>query len=446
MLLVLTWPFPRSPNRLDVTYPLADLLLSKAKQAGFHRPRASHEFYFIRERTVRLTEAEIAVRKDLWVRSVLVYQSIAITKGQLPNRMNSPAYGYHTETANETLALQLKCQDIVTQCCTAVVENGLHENTTYDQKHAMAIILRIFDNRLRDLEMDTLTYNTSQCANGTSATPTLSIMDKFHIHTSRLNVQIFNLYIQSSDDFNDFDGPIASLLSIARTVFDLVERFIQAPSSPPDPPNHITNALVFASFVILRVVKTGSGDLRVKEAESYVTRAIHLAKELSSDRNDISSKTATILGDLWRHPGTYKNPDGSPDMSVRVLNRLTAGLVIDAAWRWFDIVDEPPKHGNTASADGGCPSKSLFMFFFTFLYTRTVAARKHWPSKRKQHVLTTTLGTSTNLEPSSANPAAPLDILPVPSTATGDDFVPNFLDDHVFADLNWALDDDYFYL
>lgn len=123
-LPLLTWPFPRFSNVLDHMYPLAGLLIHKVRQAGFHRPQASHEFYLIEGKPARLTDAEIGCRKDLWACCVHAYQSISIVKGHLPGRMIGAAGGCHTQTSNKSLELQLQCQDVVVQCCTAVAENG----------------------------------------------------------------------------------------------------------------------------------------------------------------------------------------------------------------------------------------------------------------------------------------------------------------------------------
>lgn len=74
LLLILTWPSLRDPTKLDTSYPLAGLLIHRAMQIGLHNPRASHEYYFLRERWSRLSESEYAARSDLWAMCVLVYQ------------------------------------------------------------------------------------------------------------------------------------------------------------------------------------------------------------------------------------------------------------------------------------------------------------------------------------------------------------------------------------
>ncbi|KAI5194234.1 hypothetical protein E4T39_08725 [Aureobasidium subglaciale] len=405
-LLLLTWPFPRFANTLDVTYPLAGLLIHKAKQAGFHRSRASHEFYFGEGKAARLTDPEIAMRKDLWARCVYAYQSISIAKGHLPGRMSSSVSGYHTETSDHSLELQLKCQDIVVQCCIAVADNVLYGELSPNQSHAIYTIVRIFDTRLQDLEVENLTKMASQSPNGTFPISNLPVADKLHIQSARLNVQIFNLFIPSPRKLNDVDEPVRLLLSTARTVVDLIKKLVQLPSFPLSPPNLIIEALILASFTIIRVFKTGPSDPRDTEAEGCINDCKHLARALSSNANDALAKTAIMLEDLWKHPNTYRNPDGSADVPIPFLSRLSAGLVVDAASRWFDIINIPLEHGKSVFTEG--------------THITANATLRNLPADDGQYIDTST----------------------GPSLATWDEYLSSLFNDDVFGDFNWVLSGD----
>jgi hypothetical protein len=71
LLLVLTWPIPRSAGTTDVTYAIAGSLLHMAIQNGLHIPTSSQDFFRVK---VNLTEAEIRNRAELWGYCVLTYQ------------------------------------------------------------------------------------------------------------------------------------------------------------------------------------------------------------------------------------------------------------------------------------------------------------------------------------------------------------------------------------
>lgn len=72
LLLILTWPFPREMNKMDVVFPLSGLLLHMAMQNGLHIPMLSHEFSKVR--IPAPSEADMTRRSELWAHCVLVYQ------------------------------------------------------------------------------------------------------------------------------------------------------------------------------------------------------------------------------------------------------------------------------------------------------------------------------------------------------------------------------------
>ncbi|KAG9606253.1 hypothetical protein KCU77_g229, partial [Aureobasidium melanogenum] len=383
--------------------------MHKVKQAGFHRPSASHEFYLVAGRPARLTEVEIALRKDLWVRCVLAYQSVSIAKGHLPARVFGSVGGYLTETPDRSLELQLKCQDIVVQCCTAVTENGLLGIMSDDQGRAINIIVRVFDTRLRDLEVEALTSIASRAKLGLADLPFLTTTEHLIFQSARLDVQVFSLFVSHPPKPTDFEDPIALLASTARTVLDLIRKLVNIPSFPPSPPNYVVDALMIASFTVLRIFKTDLGGLRMTDAEDCIDSCKHLARSLSSNENDALSKTATMLEDLWRHGNAYKKPDGTKDVPISFLGRLNAGLVIDAAWKWFDIVNVLPENGMPAPAEGACIVSSA-------------TSQSLAPSL-----------VHSNIVPSSA------------FMAIGDGYPLSLFDDDIFGDFNWMMSGDDLY-
>lgn len=71
LLLVLTWPIPRSAKTTDVTYAITGSLLHMAIQNGLHIPTSSQDFSRVK---INLTEIEIRKRALLWGYCVLTYQ------------------------------------------------------------------------------------------------------------------------------------------------------------------------------------------------------------------------------------------------------------------------------------------------------------------------------------------------------------------------------------
>jgi len=138
-----------------------------------------------------------------------------------------------------------------------------------------------------------------------------------------------------------FHSPLATLLTTACKVLDVVETLLNGPYAPPSPPHHVTYALLLSNFTLLRLVKypTSSG-IDLERATSRLCFGIQLAKKSSVHTSDIFAKMALCLTQLWNSPKAFRNEDGSPDMHVKVFNRLAMGPALDAVWRWYDLFDE----------------------------------------------------------------------------------------------------------
>ena len=78
LLLVVAWPFPKSAITSDVTYAIAGALPHLAMQLGLHHPVATQDFARVR---IKLTEAEVYRRAELWAWCVIVYQRLCSLMG-----------------------------------------------------------------------------------------------------------------------------------------------------------------------------------------------------------------------------------------------------------------------------------------------------------------------------------------------------------------------------
>ena len=71
MLILLTWPFPKTHRHADITSQLNGATLHMAMQMGLHIPISSHEYSRVK---LQLTPAEIDKRAELWAQIILLYQ------------------------------------------------------------------------------------------------------------------------------------------------------------------------------------------------------------------------------------------------------------------------------------------------------------------------------------------------------------------------------------
>lgn len=75
LLLLLAWPFPKGVLDNEVSYPLAGATIHMAMQIGLHIPASSQDFSRVK---LRLTEADIDERCNVWARVVITYHRYVI--------------------------------------------------------------------------------------------------------------------------------------------------------------------------------------------------------------------------------------------------------------------------------------------------------------------------------------------------------------------------------
>ncbi|THV91368.1 hypothetical protein D6D24_07451 [Aureobasidium pullulans] len=230
--------------------------------------------------------------------------------------------------------------------------DGLFSIYSDAQANAVAIIIRVFDTRVRDLEVEKLTRLAKELTQEITGFSTLTVTENLHVQSARLNILVFSLFIPSSGATDDMVEPIQLLLSTAKSVLDLVKRVVQLPTFPPSPPNHIVDTFLISTFTILRIAKIYPNNVWVADAESCINSCKLLARSLSSNDNDALFKTGMMLDDLWGNPRAYRKPDGSADAPIGYLGRLSAGLVMDAASKWHEIVDSTSMLGISGLTEG----------------------------------------------------------------------------------------------
>ncbi len=71
LLILLTWPFPKTHHHADITSQLNGAMLHMAMQMGLHIPLSSHEYSRVK---LQLTSADIDKRTELWAHVIVLYQ------------------------------------------------------------------------------------------------------------------------------------------------------------------------------------------------------------------------------------------------------------------------------------------------------------------------------------------------------------------------------------
>jgi len=123
--------------------------------------------------------------------------------------------------------------------------------------------------------------------------------------------------------------------------------------------------LMMSCQVLLRLVKTSfSRYIDVERAKTALFTGINLSKRMSVVNNDLLSRNAVYLTQLWNSNRVFKRPDGSEMGALRIRSRLAMSPVLDGVVWWreeyggFQGVYPPPMN-ETANASVGTNADAL---------------------------------------------------------------------------------------
>ena len=289
---------------------------------------------------------------------LLSRSSACVTKGQPPRSLanlepDGDLKHMLFQRIAPSLALELKCEDLITRCSAAVLEFGVR-TMSLEQEKSFDILLRAYDAQALDLE--------AQAYSGTypsqwqdSANPDTAY-DQFTTTMCRLSIQIFHLF-RNSSSFSS--GCLAQLTITACNTINTIQNLGQNMVSLATSPIQMNYALLLAASALVRILKGPQwATMDVDKAKSSYFTAINLAKQMSVDNYDIAAKTVIVLSQLWNSNKAFRKSDGSEYVALRIRSRLVLSPVIDTVWWWRDEFD--PQFYSMATSQGNAPEgKSL---------------------------------------------------------------------------------------
>lgn len=143
---------------------------------------------------------------------------------------------------------------------------------------------------------------------------------------------MFYLY---KDLSGSFDSCFLRLTSTACSVIDHVRVLYDKPETYAGSPMFIINALILASSVLLRLLKSSmSSKIDSEKAKNALFSGLNLMKYMILDAKDIASKCSNALNQLWNSAKAFRKADGSEYGTLRIRSRLVISPVIDMAWWW----------------------------------------------------------------------------------------------------------------
>lgn len=93
-------------------------------------------------------------------------------------------------------------------------------------------------------------------------------------------------------------------------------------------------AFMGMSFMIRLLKGPFASYLDQVRGSTLYQRGLLFLQSCSLEKTDLPERAATVLKQIWNSENTFRNADGSVDITLRVRNRLSASPVYDAV-RWW---------------------------------------------------------------------------------------------------------------
>lgn len=105
--------------------------------------------------------------------------------------------------------------------------------------------------------------------------------------------------------------------------------------------NYILQMIVAAGFSLLKILNSFfASHIDIEHGRSLFTQTIWAIRSISVMNNDLPSRLAEVLAQLWKSSGagsrkTVGSTDGTDNsMQLKVKCRMSMSLVFDSVWRW----------------------------------------------------------------------------------------------------------------
>ena len=204
--------------------------------------------------------------------------------------------------------------------------------------------------------------------------------------------------------------------------------------------NYVLQMIIAAGFTLLKLLNGFFANrIDLAYGRRLFNRTIWAIRSISVTTNDLPSRLAEVLAQLWRGGGAGSKVRGDGNfvdgsLQLKVKCRMSMSLVYDSVWRWRE------EFQTQGGANLECSSFFLFLFFFSSpsIHHRSIPANVFPTAALKNPTNPDSAvesSASSVADPSLATLGIATEIVtPGPSNAYGES---NY---EVFDPLNWMLD------
>lgn len=234
-----------------------------------------------------------------------------------------------------SIRVQIKSHIIVANAMTALNENGLSYHAAC-QSNGIEMILRIFKDRLMDLESESMPLE--------GLTPfiatiyyvlihQLTDIDKLYLSICRMHLQTMHFYEASErlDSANLVQLHITSCATI-----NLMRELDASSAIISSSTSYMFHSLLLAATNLLRLLRglAPQSQQDYERGEATFFLAVTLMTRMSIANDDLPGRCSNSLSKLWTSQKLFKRADGSLAPEIRIRTRLIMSPLVDCLW-WY---------------------------------------------------------------------------------------------------------------
>ncbi|KAI4100628.1 MAG: hypothetical protein L6R37_005386 [Teloschistes peruensis] len=327
LCILCTWPLPISQTSHDPTFMLAGTMMQIAMQIGLHRPSHAQDFARFK---VEFREEELKDRVKTWVACNMISQRVATGYGQPPSivydwtLVPSSVSGGHYQLPRE-IQIRLDIERFCNKVTKSFYTNRLDSVGLVDDEQR-SVMAGFLSHDFEELE--------GKFDDG------ISMITRLYLRAAGLHFRLSAFF--DSPESSEYQSHLYSLwhatTAFLECVFDLNK--IDG-GLVPHASNYILQMIVAAGFTLLKLLNSFFADkidsVRGRELFMKTIRAI---RTISVATNDLPSRLAEVLAQLWKSGGSGTRNGHVPSTSVdnslqlKVRCRMSMSLVHDSVWRW----------------------------------------------------------------------------------------------------------------
>ncbi|KAL8681344.1 MAG: hypothetical protein Q9186_002553 [Xanthomendoza sp. 1 TL-2023] len=326
LCILCTWPLPVSSTSADPTFMLSGLMMQVAMQIGLHRPSHTQDFARAKE---DLQEEQLRDRVRTWVACNMVSQRVATGYGQPPSTVYDWALVPSISSgSNYQLPEEVEIRLSIERFCNKVTKSfytNKMDPVGLVNDEQRAIMSNFLAHDFEEIE--------SQLKPGTS------VITLLYFRAAGLHFRLSAFF--DSPESQDYYLHLSSLWQATTSFLECVLGLDTAGGLLPHASNYILQMIIAAGFTLLKLLNSFFADsVKLTHGRDLFMKTIKAIRTISVATNDLPSRLAEVLAQLWKSGGSgLRSAHGQGrslenSLQLKVRCRMSMSLVYDSVWRW----------------------------------------------------------------------------------------------------------------